>query len=239
MTNWSNSFDIKSWAAWSPSIRTNEDWVAWAANPFPPVGGEFPKIEEMQPINRRRLKRLGSLALDPAYRMPESSGPLIFCNKYGELDRCYALLNELNETGAIPPQSFSLAVHNAIPSLYTIDKKINSNVIAISSDSGILSALIEAHGLFASGESTVRIIVVEEEVPAPYQRYTNFPNESYGFVVDVAPGSEMKMGFSAEKKSSHDSRPLSINLNVLRFILNGESTFSEVMNGVNWQLRRG
>jgi Beta-ketoacyl synthase, N-terminal domain len=238
MTNWSNSFDIKSWAAWSPLIRANEDWVAWAANPFPPVGGEFPKIEEMQPINRRRLKRLGNLALDPAYRMPESSGPLIFCNKYGELDRCYALLNELNETGAIPPQSFSLAVHNAIPSLYTIDKKINSNVIAISSDSGILSALIEAHGLFASGESTVRIIVVEEEVPAPYQRYTNFPNESYGFVVDVAPGSQFKVGFSAEKKNSDSREQLSINLNVLRFILNGESDFSEVINRVNWQLRR-
>ena len=239
MTNWSNSFDIKNWGAWSSSIRTNEEWVAWASNPFTPAGDEFPKIVAMQPINRRRLKRLGCLALDPTYRMPETSSPLIFCNRYGELDRCCALLTELNKFGTIPPQSFSLAVHNAIPSLYTIDKKINSNVIAISSDSGVLSALIEAQGLFASGESNVRIIVAEEQVPAPYKRYTNFSNESYGFVIDVVPGSEFKVGFSAEQKNSDNREPLSVNLNVLRFILNVESDFSEVINGVNWQLRRG
>ena len=63
-------FGVKAWAAWSSLLRTQEDWLTWAKNPFIPNGEDKPKVEGMQSINRRRLKRLGSMALETAYGLP-------------------------------------------------------------------------------------------------------------------------------------------------------------------------
>ena len=237
--NWSKPFGIKNWAAWSPAINTNEEWLAWSKNPFSPVGPDSPKVEGMQPINRRRLKRLGNMALGVTYRLPETTAPIIFCSKYGEIDRCFGLLKELTETGAVSPQSFSLAVHNAIPSLYTIDRKINSNVIAISSDAEVFSALLEAQGLLASGEELVRIIVAEEPIPDAYQKYCNFVGESYAYAIDLEPFGDISVGFNAAKSEDPVLSELSTNLNVLRFLLSSEKSYAESVNGISWQLRRG
>jgi len=236
--NSSKSFGVKNWAAWSPAIRSNEEWLAWSKNPFPPIGMDSPRVEGMQPINRRRLKRLGSMALEVVYRLPEISAPIIFCSKYGESDRCYKLLKDLTETGSIAPQSFSLAVHNAIPSLYTIDQKINSNVIAISSDAPVLSAILEAQGLFASGEKIVRIIVAEEPVPSVYQKYCDFTEESYAYVLDLEPNGDVVINFSDVQCEVQIAEVLSINLNVLLFFLGSKKYYSQEVNGLYWQLRR-
>jgi len=236
--NWSRPFGIKNWAAWSPAIKTNEEWLAWSKKPFSPAGSESPKVEEMQSINRRRLKRLGSMALSVAYRLPHTNAPIIFCSKYGEIDRCFGLLKELTETGVVSPQSFSLAVHNAIPSLYTIDRKINSNVIAISSDAGVFSALLEAQGLLASGEESVRIIVAEEPIPEAYQKYCNFVGESYAYVIDLESLGDISIGFNVSQGSGIDSSELSTNLNVLQFLLGSKKNYTASIGNVFWQIRR-
>ncbi len=87
--NWSTPFGVKAWSAWSSSLKTSEEWLAWAQNPFIPSGDEKPKVAGMQPMNRRRLKRLGSMALETAYNLPETNSPIIFCSKIGESDRCF------------------------------------------------------------------------------------------------------------------------------------------------------
>jgi len=235
--NWSKPFGVKNWSAWSSKILTNEDWLNWAKNPYPPTGSESPKVEGMNPTNRRRLKRLGSMALNVLYRLPETSAPIIFCSKYCESFRCFELLKDLNETGTIAPQSFSLAVHNAIPSLYTIDRKLNSNVIAISSEAEVFSALLEAQGLFASGENMVRIIVAEEPIPGQYHKYCTFVEESYAYVIDIEPVGDISFAFSNEIGEGIPSG-LPVNLNVLRFLLGSSIYCVENINGVSWQLRR-
>jgi hypothetical protein len=236
--NWSKPFGIKNWAAWSPLIKSNEEWLDWSKNPFPLLGSESPKVEGMQSINRRRLKRLGSMALEATYRLPESMAPVVFCSKYGEIERGYQLLKELTETGAVSPQSFSLAVHNAIPSLYTIDRKINPNVIAISSDAGIFSALLEAQGLFSLGEEVVRIIVAEEPVPDTYNKYCEFINESYAYAIDLEPGGMLSLAFTGGNDNKLSPQNYSTNLNVLRFLLSSDKDDVEIINGARWQLRR-
>lgn len=233
------SFGIKDWAAWSPSLTTSEEWLVWADSPFMPTGDEKPKVAGMQPMNRRRLKRLGSMALETAYQLPETNAPIIFCSKLGESDRCYELLKELTETGALSPQSFSLAVHNAIPSLYTIDKKMHSNVLAISSEAGIFSALIEALGLFACGEKIVRIIIAEESVPNEYRKYCNFTEESYAYALDLIPGGDLTVSFSAADGLTQEVPLLSPNLDVLRFLLTKDVMCKSTIGKTVWQLKRG
>lgn len=236
--NWSKTFGIQNWAAWSPTLRTNEDWVTWASDPFRPTGSESPKVEGMQAINRRRLKRLGSMALEVTYRLPKTDAPIIFCSRYGESDRCHELLKELAETGAVSPQSFSLAVHNAIPSLYTIDRKANSNVIAIASDADIFSAILEAQALLACGEQMVRVIVAEEPIPEPYKKYCNNIDESYAYAIDLVQSGNISIGFEAVKLDDPKRSGLSTNLNVLQFLLSSKDHYVEAINGVSWQLRK-
>jgi hypothetical protein len=236
--NSSAKFGLKAWSAWSSSLKTQEEWLAWAKNPFTPNGVDKPKVEGMQPINRRRLKRLGSMALETAYSLPDVSCPIIFCSKLGESERCYELLKELAETGALSPQSFSLAVHNAIPSLYTIDKKLNSNVLAISSEAGVFSAIIEALGLFACGEQAVRIIVAEEAVPSEYRQYCDFTDESYAYAIDLVPSGGMSLSFSGNDQQGPESNALSTNLQAFRFLLSGERSCECAIGKTSWQLKR-
>jgi len=236
--NSSTKFGVKAWSAWSSSLRTQEDWLAWARHPFLPNGEEKPKVEGMQPMNRRRLRRLGSMALEAAYSLPDTRSPIIFCSKLGESERCYELLKELAETGALSPQSFSLAVHNAIPSLYTIDKKMNSNVLAISSEAGVFSAIIEALGLFACGEQVVRIIVAEEAVPSEYRQYCDFADESYAYAIDLIPAGDVSLSFSSDENRILNSAGISTNLQVLQFLLTDDCLYECVIGETSWALKR-
>ena len=237
--NSSTKFGVKAWSAWSPSLRTQEDWLAWVKNPFVPNGEDKPKVEGMQPINRRRLKRLGSMALETAYGLPETNAPIIFCSKIGESERCFELLKELTETGAISPQSFSLAVHNAIPSLYTIDKKMNSNVLAISSEAGVFSAVIEALGLFSCGEQMVRIIVAEEAVPSEYKQYCDFTGETFAYALDLVPEGDISLSFSSAEGLGKESSDLSSSLETFRFLLSGDTGYQRIIGKTSWNLKRG
>ena len=237
MEIWAAPFEITHWHAWSPAAQTREAWLEWAKEPFSTNGEGSPVVEGMQAMNRRRLKQLGKLALDPAYRLPPTDNPIIFSNQFGDLTRSYELLKELTETGAISPQSFGLSVHNAIPGLYTIDKKLHSNVTALASTDGVMSALIEALGLFAQGETSVRIIVVENAVQPEYKNYCDYVDESYGFAMDVTPGGNLQLAFSAS--ANNQAKPvLPSNLNIFRFLITGDTTFSEVINNTLWQMRR-
>ena len=39
----STQFGLKAWSAWSSSLRTQEEWLEWARNPFTPNGEDKPK----------------------------------------------------------------------------------------------------------------------------------------------------------------------------------------------------
>ena len=231
-------FGVKDWSAWSPSLKTPEEWLFWAKNPSTPGGEERPKVLGMQPLNRRRLKRLGSMALEAAYSLPATEAPIIFCSKLGESDRCHELLKELTEAGALSPPSFCLAVHNAIPSLYTIDRKMHSNVVAIASEAGVFSAFIEALGLFACGEQMVRIIIAEESVPNEYKQYCNFVDESYAYALDLIPVGDLSLSFSPHNGSTNVATQLSPNLDVLRFLLSKNAACENSIGRTTWQLKR-
>lgn len=231
-------FGIESWAAWSPSLKTTGDWLSWVENPFPLVGSEKPKIEGIQPINRRRLKQLGGMALETVLNLPQREAPIIFCSQHGESTRCYELLSELTETGQLSPQSFSLAVHNSIPSLYTIDRKLNSNVIAMSSNAGIFSALTEAIGLFADGKKRVRIIVAEEPLPEIYWPYCEFYYEAFAYAIDLIPAKDFFLSFSAAKEAKTNEANISINLSVLKYFISGMLSYQTTIDNTSWRLER-
>jgi Beta-ketoacyl synthase, N-terminal domain len=117
-------------------------------------------------------------------------------------------------------------------------RKLNSNVIAISSNSGIFSAITEAIGLFSDGEKKVRIVVAAEPTPEIYKMYCDFPDEAYAYSLDLIPAGDLSLNLSTAKgiKSSADN--ISINLDVLKFLLSKNPVYEATIDNTLWQLRR-
>jgi hypothetical protein len=123
--------------------------------------------------------------------------------------------------------------------LYTIDRKLNSNVIAISSNAGVFSAFAEAIGLFADGEKRVRIIVAEEPTPDLYKSYCEFPDEAFAYSIDLIPTGDLSLNFSTANQVKANVSNISINLEVLRFLLSEDQMYEAKIDNTLWQLKRG
>jgi hypothetical protein len=239
MTEWSRTFGISNWSAWTSTFQSNEKWLSWAKNPCLLGGQDVPKLEAMQASIRRRTNKLGRVALEPVYKLPKADYPIIFCTRYGELERCFELLKGLAETGDVSPQSFSVAVHNAIPGLYSIDQKLNSNITALAAVGSAHAGLLEAIGLFSQGERVVRLVVCQETTPEVYKTFTNSQLFSYGYAIDLVAGGDLKIGFSEEITVSKDLLTDS-DLNLLAFLLDlDRGDYCEEIDGVQWRLSRG
>jgi len=236
----SRFFGVSNWSAWTSSLQSNEEWMIWAKKPyFFNEEYEVPKLHAMQTSIRRRTHKLGRIALEPVYKLPEIDYPIVFCSRYGELERCSELIKVLIESGDVSPQSFSLAVHNAIPGLYSIDQKINSNITALAAVGSAHAGVLEAIGLFSQGEKVVRLIVCQESMPAIYKSFTNSNCYSYGYAIDLVAEGDLSLGFSEKPEVSKDLLADS-DLNLLSFFLdNGRMDYCEEIDGVKWYLNRG
>jgi hypothetical protein len=60
-------FNIKNWAAYAPGLHDQAAWLAWAHDVCLPRGDDVPVLSEMPAMPRRRLERVGRLALQVAY----------------------------------------------------------------------------------------------------------------------------------------------------------------------------
>ena len=59
-------FSIVDWAAWAPGLSERSQWLGWADAPYPPVGEDTPPLAEIPAMQRRRIERLGRMAIQAA-----------------------------------------------------------------------------------------------------------------------------------------------------------------------------
>ncbi|MFC4160455.1 beta-ketoacyl synthase chain length factor [Chitinimonas lacunae] len=157
-------------------------WRDWFASPSPlPVQGT-PALAEMPAMMRRRVERLGRIALQATYWSVADAepGPLVFASRYGDIARSIELLEQLAQGQSLSPTSFSLSVHNAIGALYSIACGDTGPYTAIAAgEETVAAAFVEAQGLLADGAPAVTVICYEEPLPPLYQGFAgnevNFP----------------------------------------------------------------
>ena len=92
------AFSVKEWSAWAPGLVDQEAWRAWAVAPWLPTGEETPALAEVPAMQRRRIERLGRMAVQTAFwcqRAEESGVPLIFASRHGDVARSMELLEAL------------------------------------------------------------------------------------------------------------------------------------------------
>lgn len=119
-------FSITEWAAWAPGLAQREDWLAWARQPVLPQGEQTPALAEIPAMQRRRIERLGRMAIQAACWCEDAGDDaqvsLVFASRHGDVARSADLLNSLADDAALSPTAFGLSVHNAVAALYSITR---------------------------------------------------------------------------------------------------------------------
>ena len=164
-------FSVDRWAAWAPGLNDRAAWQAWLRQPSPISSSEAPPLVEMPAMIRRRVDRLGRVALQAAYWGQGDSAPcpVVFASRRGDIGRCLTLLRQLADGEAPSPAAFSTSVHNAIGALYSIANNYTGPYTAIAAgDETVEAAFTEALGQLADGEPAVLVVYYDEPLPPPY-----------------------------------------------------------------------
>ena len=237
---------VRRWSAWAPSLATAPDWLAWAHEPFAPAGDEQPALTAMEPMMRRRMTRLGRVALQAAWDCQQSDDdvPTVFASRYGDVRRSLGLLEELARNATVSPTGFSLSVHNAIAAMYSIARGDRSNAICVAAGRASAAAgLIEAAGLLADGASEVLVVCYDEALPANYAVFRDEPPCIWAWAWRVSrpgagEGPTLSLRSGPLVAGEAQSCALPASLEVLRLFLAGGEPLVQNIDGRRWEWSR-
>ncbi|HTD28367.1 MAG TPA: beta-ketoacyl synthase chain length factor [Xanthomonadaceae bacterium] len=273
-----SAFTIRDWSAFAPGLTHKAEWMAWAAEPFLPQGEATPALPEMPPMLRRRVDKLGRMALQVAWwcqQGQDENVPLVFASRHGDLARTYEMLRSLAHEQPLSPTHFGLSTHNAIAAQYSIARNLGSNCVCVSAGTATAeAAIIEALGLLADGieadaidpDGIEEVLVVVYDCPLPegYASYADEPEAAFAWTarigraakgdvlhtlqvdadpidvapvdadpVDADPVDATQVGVDAQP-----GRLLPHGLEVLRFLIGGQSILKHRENGRSWRWRK-
>ena len=236
----SNQFSVRAWSAFAPGLESAEDWQAWAADPCLPRGDDVPALAEMPAMQRRRLERLGRMALQVAWRcQPDgvTDLPLVFASRHGDIARTFEMLTGLARGEPLSPTHFGLSTHNAIAAQYSIARGLTGNYLAVSaSPEAAEAAVVEALALIADGAPEVLVVVYDGPVPADYAAFRDEPEAFYAWAWRIGPPRADLPTYSLDTDGGTTGTPgLPHGLDVLRFFLSGEPRLGAPRSGRSWR----
>ncbi len=240
-------FSVKEWSAWAPGLVDRDAWRAWAAAPWLPVGDDTPVLAEVPAMQRRRIERLGRMAIQTAFwcQQAEAGGiPLVFASRHGDVARSMELLEALATEQPPSPTTFGLSVHNAIAALYSILRRERGNYLALAGGMATVEAAsLEAAALLADGAAEAMLVVYDAPLPAVYAGFADEADAGFAWcwrigARDVA-APALTLGWEGEEGAgSAEPSILPHGLEVLRFLLSGDTSLRWHCDGVAWQWRR-
>jgi hypothetical protein len=238
-------FSVKEWAAWAPGLVDQAAWSAWAPAPWVPVGEETPALSEVPAMQRRRIERLGRMAIQTAFwcqRADEGGAPLVFASRHGDVARSMELLEALTAGESPSPTTFGLSVHNAIAALYSILRGERGNYVATAGGKATVeTACIEAAALLADGAPEVLLVVYDAPLPAVYASFADEPDAGFAWcwrLVATHPAfPALRLAWAADG-ADDAATALPHGLDVLRFLLAGDASLEWRGDGIHWQWRR-
>jgi hypothetical protein len=232
------SFRVCRWAAWAPGLPSQDLWRAWLQQPDLAAldGDAIPALTELPPMTRRRIDPLGRAALQAAFwaQGSESTGPVVFASRWGEIARSVSLLRQLAQGEPLSPAAFSLSVHNASSAVYSIARGDTANYAAISAGPCSAAAgVCEALGLLADGAQQVLVVSIESALPDPYQQFETSPLPVRSWAALIEAGSELTLDTAPQRLELEKNR-LPPDLATLQFLTGGRSELQQA----GWQWSR-
>jgi hypothetical protein len=237
-------FSVQRWAAWAPGLVTPASWETWLATPHPLPAEGTPALAAMPAMMRRRVDRLGRIALQAAYdaHVDAPDAPVIFASRYGDLGRSVELLTQLARSEPLSPTSFSLSVHNAIGALYSIARGDTSAYGAIAAgEETVEAAFTEACGLLSDGVPRVMVVVYDEPVPTPWEHFSRdvaFPHAWACLLSASTSADAIHLDCADAPATSPEAADLPADLRALRFLVSGASRWEHAAGGRRWRWSR-
>lgn len=232
-------FRVRRWAAWSPSLQTQEAWEGWLAAPaWPlPAADAVAPLAEVPAMTRRRIDPLGRAALQVAWwaQGAEPTGPVVFASRWGEIARSVALLRQLSQGEPLSPTAFSLSVHNASSAVYSIARGDTANYTAISAGAASATAgICEALGLLADGAEQVLMVSVEAGLPEPYQAFESQPGPLRAWAVLLEPAEQGLRLRSSVPGAADEGDDWPADLATLRFLVGRSAQWHQRDSQSGW-----
>ena len=228
-------FFLEDWSAFAPGLERKEEWLAWARSPWLPCGEAMPSLMELPPMQRRRVERLGRMALQVAYRcLPEHGDgtPMVFASRHGDLARTFEMLSTMAWDQPLSPTQFSLSTHNAITAQYSIARRVRGNYLSVSAGpETIEAAMTEAFALLRDGAAEVLVVVYDEPIPPAYGIFDDEPQAPFAWAARLSLAGERRPSFSLATTRADDGidapGPLTLPhaLQVLQFLIGSGETF--------------
>jgi hypothetical protein len=209
------SFSILRHSAWAPGVTTPDAWKAWSQAPFAIVPGEEPGVKAMPAMLRRRAGFLGKMALQVAYDCLDgrSDVPTVFCSRHGDVARAVELLSDLARSEPLSPMAFGMAVHNAIPGLFSIARSDRANYTALAAGAATVEhAVIEACGLLADGAPQVLLVACDCPLPelfAPFEECEEQPH-AWAWLIAPAGGDAIRLEWTPSEAVPASAMPGSL-----------------------------
>ncbi len=242
-------FSVVDWAAWAPGLTTRTEWQQWAQAPWLPHGDDTPGLPEVPAMQRRRIERLGRMAIQAACWCEDAQGadsrvPLVFASRHGDVARSMELLAALVDDHPLSPTTFGLSVHNAIGALYSITRGHRGNNLALAAGRATVeAACVEAAGLLADGADEVRIVAYDPPLPALYAEFVDEPAPFYAWCWRLTrlstEGTPLRLAWQPAERADDPPGQLPHALDLHRFLLSSQPGCDPVIDGQHWRWRRG
>jgi hypothetical protein len=234
-------FSIVRHAHWAPGLSTPEAWAAWVQSPQTIMPGEEPGVKAMPAMLRRRAGFLGKMALEVAYQCLDgrSDVPTVFCSRHGDVARAVDLLTDLARGEALSPTAFGMAVHNAIPGLFTIARSDRANHIALASGAATIEhAVIEACGLLADGAQSVLLVACDCPLPGVFTPFEDCEEQPYAWSWLMTAAGEDTVSLSWSASDEAPSAGMPGGLQVAAFQLGGAHSMERCDGRLRWRWSR-
>lgn len=243
-------FSVDDWAAWAPGLETAPSWQAWAQHPFLPEGDQVPALPEIPPMQRRRIERLGRMAIQVAcWCEPDESQPsvpMVFASRHGDVLRSMDLLRTLVADEPLSPTAFGLSVHNAVAALYSIARGSRANYQSIAAgEATVETAIVEACGLLADGAEEVRVVVYDAPLPEIYAAFQQEVDVSYAWCWRIRPATggagDCSLSWAATDETSgrKTASDMPHGLSLMQFLLSDGPVVRDLVDGpTHWRWTR-
>lgn len=164
-------FSISRWRAWAPEMESAADWDAWLAGKAQNAADAQPDVSQLPALLRRRLDRLGRMALHTVWPCLDglAAAHFVFASRDGSLARTLELLAALAHDEPLSPAIFSVSVHNGTTGLCSIARGDRSAATAVAAGRDSLAmGLLEAACQVSAGAEHVVMCYADQSLPPPY-----------------------------------------------------------------------
>lgn len=241
-------FTIVDWAAFAPGLQDRNAWHNWLREGARlPGGDEVPALTEMHAMQRRRLERVGRIALQTAFWCQTADVadiPLVFASRHGDIQRTYEMLEVLARNEPLSPTNFGLSIHNAIVAQYSIARQLKQNYLAVAAGKSTAeAALIEALGLLQDGNDEVMIVMYDGLLPEVYREFRDESFAEYAWALRIRSAEAQAGSFSLDVLGSDAALAdhaceLPHGLDVFRFMLSDERSLQFHDGTRHWRWQR-